>query len=622
MSVPEEDKAVDKARSVVKRRPIMKSLASVGAAGFLSQSAIAEKNISDIDTEDTELTQAQSTKPTIAMFAGPTATILNSGTRVTSNKAREKYDLPMITDQDGQKLGSGPLAPQRLAASVTVYIDAHSSHPLDSQHQDLYADPDGYVDPDTGEFSETEYPGDTPVYEVTLDPEDGLYQLPYMARKRTGEPWESDSLNPDSPTKEGSRIPFFPDTSRLVEEIDRFGRNYGSTNILSSKADFHHYRAAPSAGYRDGLPEEERTDEGEGDIPPETWGEDFFSYAPIAEDPTRMTLAEITNSVQNAMDSGDYAGAIWTEGSPTIEETNYWLNLLIDTEKPIAANASQQGHGDVGNRGDRNILDSVNYITSEIWEDNEGRDQIGAVNIQEEQIFTSRNVQKRDDRAGGYEATGGHGGGIVGSTSPPMLTSIPNKRHTWNSEVNLSNLPQTVTGVRASSPSANNIETVEIGIKTSAGDLLPAIPDVSIVKPGEYESDSLPNDGNPDTIIMEKIQQKLTSEPLAGFVLEGTAPYGSVHESVMIALRQAALRGYPVVTVGRASSGGFTQVSAGNLLIEGGNLVATKARLLLMASLMKFGSLPLPQNPQNPTEQELEEIRTAVSQYQEIFLTH
>jgi len=233
-------------------------------------------------------------------------------------------------------------------------------------------------------------------------------------------------------------------------------------------------------------------------------------------------------------------------------------------------------------------------------------------------VFSSRNVQKMDDRPGGYSPSGGHGG-IIGSTAPPVLTNVPNKQHTWNSEVNITSLPSTVTGVQRTN---GTIRTVEVAIKDSEGNLLPAIPDVSITKFGEYMSDSMPNDGEPSEIIMEQVQRKLATEPLAGFVLEGTAPYGSVHESVMEGLRQAAIRGLPVVSVGRASSGGFTEENTANLLIEGGNLTSTKARLLLMASMMKFGSYPVPQNPDNPSEDELDAIRERVDQYQEIFHTH
>ncbi len=133
------------------------------------------------------------------------------------------------------------------------------------------------------------------------------------------------------------------------------------------------------------------------------------------------TLARLTNMVQRAMAQGEYAGAIWLEGSPTTEESVYWLNLLIDTTVPIVGNASQRMHGMLSNDGDRNIVDSVDYIVSGIWKDANGLDQVGAIMIQEEQLFTSRDVQKGDDRPGGYVATGGHGG-IIGGLNPIALT--------------------------------------------------------------------------------------------------------------------------------------------------------------------------------------------------------
>ena len=138
-------------------------------------------------------------------------------------------------------------------------------------------------------------------------------------------------------------------------------------------------------------------------------------------------LARATNIVQKALGSGKYLGAIWLEGSPFVEETTYWLNLLIDTTVPIAGNSSQRPHGAVGNDGDRNIVDSVDYITSRIWADEKGRDFVGGVAILDEQIFTARDVQKADARPGGYIATGGHGGiiGRMGHPGPPHHLLTP-----------------------------------------------------------------------------------------------------------------------------------------------------------------------------------------------------
>jgi L-asparaginase len=225
--------------------------------------------------------QDRPTRPRIAVFAGPTATVLNNSALATSNKAREKYGLPLATRPDGQPVRFDALRPQRLAAPVTVYVEQFTAHPLERDLAEAYAPPDGYVDAAGTLHPERQNASDIPVYEVTLRPEDGLYLLPCMARQANGQPWDDDSAYPGAPAAL-SRQPYFPDASRLFEEIDRFGlAETGHASVMSSKADFDFYRPVPSSGYRKGLPEAERTDVGEGDIPPETAGQDFFAYAPF-----------------------------------------------------------------------------------------------------------------------------------------------------------------------------------------------------------------------------------------------------------------------------------------------------------------------------------------------------
>src|SRR5438445_3009422 len=121
-------------------------------------------------------------KPRIAHFAGPNATILNTPPLVTSNKAREKYGLPLLTDPDGSRGRFDVLRPQRLASPVTVYVEQFSAHPLERDAAHLYGPPDGYLDQNGHLHKERQSAADKPVYEVALKPEDGLYPLPYMAR--------------------------------------------------------------------------------------------------------------------------------------------------------------------------------------------------------------------------------------------------------------------------------------------------------------------------------------------------------------------------------------------------------------------------------------------------------
>src|SRR5579862_2632611 len=219
-------------------------------------------------------------RPRIAVFSGATSTIANSEPLVTSNKARRKYGLPPRTNKDGSSMRFDVLRAQRLAAPVKVYVRQFSAHPLEVDAAELYAPPDGYLDRDGAFHAQRQGDDDVPVYEIDLRPEDGLYPLPYMARQANGQAWEGDGTEPGAPADQ-NRQPFYPDGSRLFEEIDRLGvGDEGVGNMLSGRADFDFYRAAPPSGYKKGLAAGLRTDKGSGDIPPEQLGVDFWPYRP------------------------------------------------------------------------------------------------------------------------------------------------------------------------------------------------------------------------------------------------------------------------------------------------------------------------------------------------------
>jgi hypothetical protein len=78
--------------------------------------------------------------------------------------------------------------------------------------------------------------------------------------------------------------------------------------------------------------------------------------------------------------------------------------------------------------------------------------------------------------------------------------------------------------------------------------------------------------------------------------------------------------GIPVAVVGRGAPMGFADPT--DFHIAATNLTANKARFLLMACLLKFGSLPAAKDPDNPTREELGAIRKAVAAYQAVFNTH
>jgi L-asparaginase len=562
-------------------------------------------------------------KPRIAHLSGPTATIQNTPPLVTSTKARQNHGLQPLRSPDGSPARFDALRPQRLATPAKLYVEQFSAHPLESDSSHLYGPPDGYVDANGTFHKEPTSPEDKPVYEVEIRPEDGLYPLPYMAVQANGDPWEEECAVPNAPDSQ-ARQGFFPDGARSFEEIDRLSvLDTGQVNAISSLADIDFYRPQPPSGYRKGLPAGKRTDVGEGDIPPEVRGKDFFPYRPVhlAGGPPRPALAQFTNVAQKVLSSGKYDGIIVTQGSPSIEETSYWLSLLMDTPLPICGNSAQRPHGMISNDGPKNIVDSVTYITSRIWADEHGRNKTGVVVIQEQQFFAAREVAKGDARPGGYIVTGGHGGiiGAISHSGSLKLTYLPAYKHTHLSDVNTSRLPASVKAVRKG---VNGIETTDFAIKDASGDLLgAAIPSVSIVKDGSWQTLEFGEDPALELDLIALIEHKLTMNKLAGLIIEGQVPYGTLASPARTKLTaRAVFSGLPVVRVGRNSPHGFADPHPH--FIAGSNLTATKARLLLMATLMKFGSLPAAKDPDKPTAQEMATTKEAVAAYQQVFDTH
>jgi L-asparaginase len=618
---------VDDAEQLVTRCTIRTWLPGQGGRETTSYSTVGRRP--SCDGQPAELNErkekrvSSESKIKIAHLAGPTATIQNSPPLVTSNKARRKYGLPLRKNLNGTDPRFDVLRAQRLAAPTTVYVECFSAHPMEADAAELYGPPDGFLNA-KGEFrKERSSPQDTAVFEIELRPEDGVYPLPYMARQANGQAWEEECVSPGAPADQ-ARQGFYPDGSRSFQEIDRLSVGpEGVGNLISSIADVDFYRMLPTAGYTKGLLAALRTDVGEGDIPRETRGKDFFAYKPfhLNESPPRPSLARLTNAAQRILTDRKYDGAIFTQGSPQVEETAYWLNLLIDTTVPICGTAAQRPHGEISNDGPRNLTDLVKYIASRVWADEHGRNRAGVIVLQEHRIFAAREVMKVDARPGGYIATGGHGGilGGMGTYGVAVLHYVPALKHTYQSEVNMSKIPSAVLVARAT---GDRIELTETKIKDADGSLFEAaIPSVTIVKDGGYYAEEYFDDPSVTTDLERMLAQKLSTNRLAGFVTEGLTPYGVMTSAVRQAVLQRAIyAGLPVVRVGRGSPDGFADRH--DYFIAGSNLTSTKARMLLMACLLKLGSLPPAKDPASPTAEELASTRRAVAAYQAIFDTH
>jgi hypothetical protein len=164
---------------------------------------------------------------------------------------------------------------------------------------------------------------------------------------------------------------------------------------------------------------------------------------------------------------------------------------------------------------------------------------------------------------------------------------------------------------------------VTVRVRDGAGKLLPdAIPVVGYHRHGRWIRSNADASPDEEVAILAQIDQHVSKFPLSGFVVEGSTPYGGTSQTADAALLRATFLGMPVVRVSRGNPEGFVPPERAKLAIAGANLTATKARILLQASLLKFGALPLAADPDNPTKDEIAATERALEPFREVFATH
>lgn len=80
-------------------------------------------------------------------------------------------------------------------------------------------------------------------------------------------------------------------------------------------------------------------------------------------DPPRWV--ELTKAVQKALDQPEVAGVIVSHGTDTLEETAFWLDLTIKSEKPVTLIGAQRNASSPDFDGPRNLLNAVRISVDE-----------------------------------------------------------------------------------------------------------------------------------------------------------------------------------------------------------------------------------------------------------------
>ena len=103
-------------------------------------------------------------------------------------------------------------------------------------------------------------------------------------------------------------------------------------------------------------------------------------------DPARWTA--LTREVITALARPEVAGAIISHGTDTLEETAYWLDLTVDSEKPVVLIGAQRNASESDFDGPRNLLNAIRITI-----DPQSRGK-GAMLAMNSQINAARDVTK------------------------------------------------------------------------------------------------------------------------------------------------------------------------------------------------------------------------------------
>jgi L-asparaginase len=129
--------------------------------------------------------------------------------------------------------------------------------------------------------------------------------------------------------------------------------------------------------------------------------------------------------------SPDVDGVVYVQGTNTLEETSYFYNLTVRSEKPVVVTGAQRPYNGLSSDGPLNLLDAVRVACSP---DTRGK---GVVVVLNGEINGARDVTKTDTYH--LQTFRSRAVGMLGYADPDRIEyyRTPNRRHTVKSEFDL-----------------------------------------------------------------------------------------------------------------------------------------------------------------------------------------
>lgn len=253
---------------------------------------------------------------------------------------------------------------------------------------------------------------------------------------------------------------------------------------------------------------------------------------------TNAVMVKLAKEVQKTLDNPKCDGVVITHGTDTMEETAYFLNLTVHSDKPIVLVGSMRPSTALSADGPLNLYNAVTLAGSK-----EAYNK-GVLISMNGKIGNARDIFKTSTTD--VDAFNNPELGILGymQDGKPYFYNLPIKKHTKESEFDIRNITE------------DNLPRVDI----------------------------VYSHANDDRVLVDAV----VAAGAKGIIHAGTGN-GSVHEKTLPGLQDAVKKDVVVVRDTRVPVGIVTheQIDTDNHFVNSNNINPQKARILLMLALTK-----------------------------------
>jgi len=177
---------------------------------------------------------------------------------------------------------------------------------------------------------------------------------------------------------------------------------------------------------------------------------------------------KLANRVNELLTSGKADGVVITHGTDTMEETAYFLNLVVKSDKPIVMVGAMRNSGSLSADGPLNIFNAVNVAMSK---EAAGK---GVMVVMNDEIHAAREVTKTNTTA--VDTFKSPNSGKIGTVfyGNVKFYMNPTRKHTVNSAFDITKIKELPRVDIIYSHSNDNPDFVNVAVKNGAKGIINA----------------------------------------------------------------------------------------------------------------------------------------------------